>query len=121
MSTEADTVVWRVRAVDGAAVDQAFDALVLPHAASPAAGAERHVGLAVPYEGRFADVPHTLVVHARPGVTPLVVEYQIQLASGSMRMGGRSTAPLTAIVRSATGMHVTGLPGLPAESLAPAT
>ena len=121
MSTQSGRVVWRVTTQAGDERAGACDALVLPHAASPADAGERHVGLSVPHEGTFTDRPHTLVVRARPGAGPLVVEYDVYSADGSRQMGGRSTSSLTAIVRSTSGMQVTGLPDVALETQAPAT
>ena len=120
MSTESSTVTWRVSAQEDAPAE-AFDALILPHVATPQTVCERHVGLPVPHEGTLSDEPHTLIVRARPGAGPLVVEYEVHGPDGALQMRGRSTSPLAVIVRSATSMLVTGLPDAPAESIAPAT
>ena len=120
MSTDVGRVVWRVTAQAGDEREDACDALVLPHTASPEDAGERHVGLAVPHEGTFADRPHTLVVRARPGVGPLVVEYDVFSADGTRQMRGRSAGALTLIVRSPSSMQVTGLPDVASEPRATA-
>ena len=121
MSRDPGRAVWRVSARDGTAQEEAFDALVLPHDTSPSASGQRHIGLPLPYEGQFPDIPQTLIVHARPGAGPLSVEYRGYGTDGSLQIVGRGALPLVVIVRSATGIQVTGLPDGALESLAPAT
>jgi hypothetical protein len=67
--------------------------------------------MGVPYESELPDVPFTLVVRARPEAGTLLVECEALAPDGTRRIYGRSTHPLAVIVRSATGILVTGLPG----------
>jgi hypothetical protein len=121
MSENAGKAIWRVWARDNSAHERGFDALLVVHDATDHARWQRHIGLPVPYEGELADVPQTLIVHAHAGAPPLIVEYKAFAPDGSLRIGGRSTLPLAVIVRTASGIHVAGLPGGTPEPLAPAT
>jgi hypothetical protein len=111
MSDDYGKAVWRVAARDGAAHEHAFDALVVVADDTTKLPIRRHVGVAVPFEGELEDVPLTMIVHARPEVGPIVVDYCVYGSDGSGRVCGRSTQQLAVIVRSATGILVTGLPG----------
>jgi hypothetical protein len=114
MIDELGRVVWRVRAQNGAETAGAFDALVVPTVASGLTGggkSAQHLAMSVPYEGELPDAPFTLVVRARPDAGTLLVECEALAPDGTRRIYGRSTHPLAVIVRSATGILVTGLPG----------
>jgi hypothetical protein len=124
MITPQGKFVWRVRAADGAASAAAFDALVLPtdpHGPDPLAASTRLIAVDVPHESELPDAPLTLIVRARESVRPLVVECEALGPDGGRRLYGRASEPLAVIVRSATGVLVTGLPAAPREPLEPAT
>lgn len=120
MSDDPGQGIWRVWARDENPHEHAFDALVIfNHPASRMPG-QRHVNLPVPYEGTVPDVPLTLVVRAHDDIGPIIVEYRGFAPDGSLRLVGRSSLPLVVIVRSATGIQVTGLPNNGATSVAQA-
>jgi hypothetical protein len=124
MSTETGKLLWRVRAADDSPHAAAFDALVLPTDASSRARlglSPRLLGTAVPYEAELTDTPVALVVRARANAGRLIVECEAIGPDGERRVYGRATEPLAVIVRSPTGVLVTGLPTEPADPLAPAT
>jgi hypothetical protein len=117
-------VVWRVRARDDADHAAAFDALVVPTdagARARLADSPRLLGAAVPYEGELPDAPLTLVVRTRTGAGPLIVEYEAFGPDGSRQVYGRGFESLVVIVRSTTGIVITGLPSATAGPHAPAT
>lgn len=117
-------IVWRVRAPDGAPHASAFDALVLPTDVGDVAQwthPRRLLAVPVPHEGELPDSPLTLVVRARADAGPLVVECEAVGPDGVRQVYGRASEPLAVIVRSTTGILVTGLPAASAEPLAPAT
>ena len=114
--------VWRVRARDDADHAAAFDALVVPTGArEQLADSPRLLGAAVPYEGELPDAPLTLVVRTRTGAGPLIVEYEAVGPDGTRQVYGRGFESLVVIVRSTTGIVITGLPSATAEPHAPAT
>jgi hypothetical protein len=121
MSDDPGRGVWRVWARDESTHEHGFDALVVFHDATPQARWQRHVALPIPYEEELPDVPLTLIVRARPSSPALFVEYKGFAPDGSLRIVGRSAHPLAVIVRSASGILVTGLPEGSPEPLAPAT
>jgi len=120
--SDRDKVVWRVSALDGLPRAGAFDALILPtDGGSPdrLGRPTRLTDAAVPHQGELTDTPFVLVVRARMDAGPLKVECDVLRADGSRRVYGRATQPIAVIVRSATGVLVSGLSdGL--ESGAPA-
>ena len=106
-------VVWRVSALDRAPRASAFDALILPtDGGSPdrLGRPTRVIDAAVPHQGELTDTPFVLVVHARADIGALKVECEAFGADGSRRVYGRASQPIAVIVRSATGVLVTGLP-----------
>src|SRR5262245_24033642 len=124
MSTEQGKLVWRVRAANNSPHSAAFDALVLPTDATsrPRLGPPpRLLGAAVPYEGELPDTPLASVVRAREHAGALIVECEAIGPDGQRQIYGRASEPLSIIIRSATGVFVTGLPAVPPDSLAPAT
>lgn len=124
MSTEQGKFIWRVRAADGSPCAAAFDALVLPTDPSSRLRlglSPQLLGVAVPHESELADTPLALIVRARESVGRLIVECEAIGPDGTRQVYGRASQPLAVIVRSATGVLVTGLPVTPAEPLAPDT
>ena len=124
MSAELGKLVWRVRAADDSRCAGAFDAVVLP----TEAGSRTHLGPSlrllgadVPHEAELTDTPVALVVRARPHVGRLIVECEAIGPNGERQVYGRASEPLAVIVRSATGVLITGLPAAPPEPIAPAT
>lgn len=106
-------VVWRVSALDGVPRASAFDALILPtDGGSPdrLGRPTRVIDAAVPHQAELTDTPFVLVVHARADIGPLKVECEALRADGSRQVYGRASLPIAVIVRSATGVLVTGLP-----------
>ncbi len=113
---DRDKVVWRVSALDGLPRAGAFDALILPtDGGSPGqlGRPTRLTDAAVPHQGELTDTPFVLVVHARADAGPLKVECEALRADGSRQVYGRASQPIAVIVRSATGILVTGLPDGP--------
>ena len=124
MSTQQGKLIWRVRGADDSPRAAAFDALVLPTDATSRTRlgpSPRLLGAAVPHEGELADTPLALVVRAREHAGALIVECEAIGPDGQRQVYGRASEPLAVIVRSATGVLVTGLPAAPADPLAPAT
>jgi hypothetical protein len=118
MSTALGKLVWRVRAADGSPCAAAFDALVLPTDASSRTRlgpSPRLLGAAVPHEAELTDTPLALVIRARENAGPLIVECEAIGPDGERQVYGRASQPLAVIVRSATGVLVTGLPAAPSE------
>ena len=116
--------IWRVRAPDGAARPAAFDALVLPadpRSSDPLGPSARLLAADVPHESELPDTPVVLIVRARERAGPLVVECEAFGPDGDRRLYGRASEPLAVVVRSATGVLVTGLPAAPAQPLEPVT
>lgn len=101
--------VWRVRDPDGATRPDAFDAVLLPSNPTVAEPV-RHCGLAVPFEAEHRDRPVTLVVRARPGVGPVLVECVVLAADGSQVCAGWSTDTETLIIRSPHHLEVRRMP-----------
>ena len=96
-------------------MDAAFDALVLPTAGGtfdPREHETRVLRTSVPHESELPDIPVTIVVRARDDAHPLVVECDIVGPDGTRRAYGRVTQSVAAIVRSATGIVLTGLPAV---------
>jgi hypothetical protein len=90
-----------------------LDALVLAANASEQAQlgeTAQLLGCEVPFERRLPDIPLTLVVRANPNAGRLMVECDVLGPNGERRMYGRSTRPVAVIIRSTTGIVVTGLP-----------
>ena len=124
MITPQGKFIWRVRTPNGAAYPAAFDALVLtadPRGPDPLGPSARLIAANVPHESELPDTPVTLIVRARERAGPLVVECEALGPDGDRRLYGRAIEPLAVIVRSATGVLVTGLPAAPAQPLEPAT
>ena len=124
MSSELGKLVWRVRAADDSTRVSAFDALVLPtdtNSRTRLGPSPRLLGAAVPHEAELPDTPLALVVRARETAGPLIVECEAIGPDGERQVYGRASEPLAVIVRSATGVLVTGLPATPPEPMAPAT
>jgi hypothetical protein len=118
MSATLGKLVWRVRAADDSTCADAFDALVLPTDASSRTRlgpSPRLLGAAVPHEAELTDTPLALVIRARENAGPLIVECEAIGPDGECRVYGRASEPLAVIVRSATGVLVTGLPAAPSE------
>ena len=121
MADEQGELVCRARTADDSAYASAFDALVF---GTDSVGPMRRtysarlLAEAVPYESGIADIPLVLVVRARAEVGPLIVDCDVTGPDGNRRVYGRSTQPLTVIVRSNTGITVGGLPGALPEELA---
>jgi hypothetical protein len=110
---QGGTIHWRVTAADGLAHSKALDALVLAANASEQAQlgeTAQLLGCDVPFERRLPDIPLTLVVRANPNAGRLMVECDVLGPNGERRMYGRSTRPVAVIIRSTTGIVVTGLP-----------
>jgi hypothetical protein len=116
---------WRVSAADRASHASAFDALVLRTDESgrpvPTDPSTRLVDAAVPHVGELADSVLTLIVHAHEGVGALIVECEAIGSDGVLKVYARASQPVSIIVRSDTGVFVTGLPGASPEASAPAT
>ena len=112
MVGERGRFVWRVHARDASSSAGAFDALILP----TDGGTKRFehptrlVACSIPYESELPDTPLTLVVRARPAVGALIVECETFAPDGTRLVYGRGSQPLVVIVRSASGIIVTGLP-----------
>ena len=109
-STEAGTAIWRVTSADASAHEHAFDALVIPNDIAGPQRLERHLDASVPFEGKLADVPLTLVVQVHDDVVGVIVEYHGFAPDGTLRIMGRSNQTLTVIVRTEMGIRVAGLP-----------
>jgi len=102
-------LVWRVRAKDDVARDDVFDAVLLPPDAwswKP----ERLFGLGVPYASERQDGPMMLVVRARPGACPIVVECEAFGTDGKRLVYGRSANSESVIIRMPNGIRVGELP-----------
>ena len=124
MTTEQGKFIWRVRAADDSPRAAAFDALVLPTDATSRnrlGPSPRLLGAAVPHEGELVDTPLALVVRAREHAGALIVECEAIGPDGQRQVYGRAMQPVSVIVRSATGVLVTGLPATPADPLEPTT
>ena len=105
---------WRVRAADGKARASAFDALVLPIEEGGRVRADfstRLTDAAVPYFGELDDTALTLIVRARESIGSLIVECEFFGPDGARKGYARTSQPVSIIVRSTTGVFVTGLPG----------
>lgn len=113
-------LVWRVRAQDGRAYRDAFDAAVLParfHTSPPS----RQMGLDLPHESEQADEPLTLIVRAHANAPPIIVECEIVAADGAVLSRGWSTNQEAVIIRSPAALVVTGLPEGEPDPFAPTT
>ena len=124
MTTDRGKLIWRVRATDDSARIAAFDALVLPTDATSRTRlgpSPRLLGAAVPHEAELPDTPLALVIRSRERSGALIVECEAIGPDGERQIYGRASEPLAVIVRSATGVLVTGLPAAPPDPLVPAT
>ena len=113
MSPDGAKVLWRVQSADGAARENAFDALVMPtNSTRPTQTGPptRRLSLAVPYDEELPNIPLVLVVRARAGGAPLIVECDVFGPDGERRVFGRSQTPLAVIVLTGNGIRVSGLP-----------
>jgi hypothetical protein len=113
MSEATGKILWRVEAADGSSQTSAFDALVLATNSSDQdrlARPSRLIGLDVPYERELPDVPLTLIVRTRTGSVPLQVFCDVRGPDGERTVFGRAGRPLAVIVRTSTGILLTGLP-----------
>ena len=113
--SDAGRIVWRVVAIDGMPMDSAFDALVLPTAGGKLdqlGHPTRLLETSVPHESELPDIPLTIVVRARDDAHPLAVDCDILGADGARRSYGRVTQSVAVIVRSVSGIALTGLPAL---------
>lgn len=113
MSGHMGTLTWRVTAAAPTAVPNAFDALIVPtgdHVTELAGHPTRMIGAAIPYEATLPDIPVTLIVQARAGSPPLLVQCDVVGPDGVRRVYGHARQPLAVIVRTSSGIRVTGLP-----------
>jgi hypothetical protein len=115
-SNDFGTAIWSIRANDDLPHDHACDALIVSDGEAGRATIQRLTDLPVPYRGELAGGPLTLIVRARDGVPPLQVRYEGFNREGSPQVVGASSLPVAVIVRSAKGIHITGLPGRDATS-----
>ena len=124
MHTRAGELRWRVTAPNGAHLANAFDALILPtgdEAVSLGTHPGRIVGGSVPHEGTVPDTPLTLIVQARAGSPPLLIQCDAIGPDGTRTVFGQARQPLAVIVRTSAGIRVSGLSSSASEQNPSAT
>jgi len=123
MNDSRAPVVWRVRTEDNEDSAMMFDCSVVYHSVSdpqslPIGESLRspfrgYYNRSVPFEEQLVDEPFTLVLRARAGTSPLVVEFESSHSKGSASTRGGADGSLVVIVHTERGDAYAGLPNGP--------